>query len=64
MDNKDLEKKAIETQSETPRETSVSRERKHRFLKSDRYFTISVYVFLTTVCCAIVIKAIFYFPAT
>ena len=39
-------------------------DRKHKFIKNDQYFTISVYVFLTTLACAVAIRAIFYFSAT
>ena len=41
-----------------------SGESKQKFIKSDKYFTISIYVFLTTVACAVAIRAIFYFSAT
>ena len=39
-------------------------EKKHKFIKNDRYFTISIYVFLTTVACAVAIRAIVDFAST
>ena len=39
-------------------------DKKQKFIKNDRYFTISIYVFLTTVACAVAIRAIFDFKAT
>ncbi len=39
-------------------------DKKHKFIKNDQYFTISIYVFLTTLACAVAIRAIFYFSAT
>jgi len=38
-------------------------DKKQKFIKNDRYFTISIYVFLTTVACAVAIRAIFDFKA-
>ena len=42
----------------------MNNEKKHKFIKNDRYFTIAVYVFLTTLISAIAIRAIFDFKAT